>query len=81
METRQDITPEAFGSRKALYSLEVAVCRELFFNIIRQRKVNITLGLYDAQSCYDTVVHSLTSMVCQSIGVPQATIDCMLTGL
>ena len=51
MEARQVVSSETLGSRKALCSIEVAVCRELFLCIVRQRKVNAALELYDAQSC------------------------------
>lgn len=81
LEKMKVFPPDSFGSRSNLCSIEVPVCRALFFDVVRQRKYNAALGSYDAQSCYDRVVHSFTSMVCQAVGVPQYTIDCMLRAI
>ena len=81
LEKKQFFPQDSFGSRNNLCAIEVPVCRALFFDVVRQRKYNAALGSYDAQSCYDRVVHSFTSMVCQAVGVPQNTIDCMLKAI
>ena len=75
MENKHVLPQDSFGSRNEMSSVEVTVYCALFFDVVRQRKVNTTLGSYDAQSCYDRIVHSITSLVCQAVGVPQETID------
>ena len=46
--------------------------------MVRQLKFNAALGSYDAQTCYDRVVHSFTSMVSRAVGMPIALINTML---
>ena len=50
MDNKHVLPQDIFGSRKELSSVKVAVCRALFFDVVRQRKVNADLGSYDAQS-------------------------------
>ena len=75
------IPQDNFGSRNNKSAPEVCVCRLLFFDIVRLSKLNAALGSYDAQTCYDRVVHSLTSMIAQSVGVPIPNIVCMFLAL
>ena len=70
MNNLQIIPSEMFGSRPQHTSIDVPMCRILFFEIIRQRKINAALGSYDAQSCYDNLTHSYISLSTQAIGLP-----------
>ena len=62
-------------------SVEVALCRLLFFDIVRQKKYNAALGSYDAAQCYDCMSHSFISLAAQSIGTPTAMIGTMLLAI
>ena len=75
------IPDDTFGSRKDNSSIEVSLCRLLFFDLIRQLKFNAVLGSYDAQSCYDRVVHSFTSMAARAMGIPMKIINTMLSAI
>jgi len=77
IESKGTIPSDSFA-RSGMCANDIPACRSLFSDIVRQRKHNASLGSYDAQSCYDQIVHSFTSMVAQSVGFTQPTIDCML---
>ena len=62
-------------------SVEVALCRLLFFDIVRQRKYNAALGSYDAAQCYDCMTHSFISLAAQSVGTPTAMVGSMLLAI
>ena len=62
-------------------SVEVALCRLLFFDIVRQTKYNAALGSYDAAQCYDCMTHSFISLAAQSVGTPTAMIGTMLLAI
>ena len=62
-------------------SIEVAPCRLLFFDIVRQKEYNTALGSYDATQCYDCMTHSIISLTAQSIGTPTAMIGAMLLAI
>ena len=72
---------DSFGSRKNKNSQEVFICRLLFFDIVRLSKHNDALGSYDAQTCYDRVVHSLTSLVGESVGMPLPNLTCLFLAI
>ena len=79
---KHNIFPDdTFGSRENNSSIEVSLCRLLFFDLVRQLKFNAALGSYDAQTCYDRVVHSFTSMVSRAVGMPIALINTMLCAI
>ena len=73
----QVIPSDTFGSKNGSCAIEVALCRTLFFDIVRQKKFNVDLGYYDAHTCYDRVVHSYTSLANQSAGTPRPIIFTM----
>ena len=75
------IPEDTFGSRENKSSIEVSLCRMLFFDLVRQLKFNAVLGSYDAQSCYDRVVHSFTSMAVRAMGIPMQIINTMLSAI
>ena len=53
-----DVLPrENYGSRHDHCSIEIALARLLFFDLVRQRKVSAALASVDAHTCYDRIVH------------------------
>ena len=76
METTNFLPPDTFA-RKRQTASDVAVCKALLFDIIRHRKCNAIIGSYDANNCYDRVVHSLTSLMAQALGCEAGPLMCM----
>ena len=67
-EAAKILPPDQFGSRKEHSAKEVAICRALFLDIVRQKKWNAALGSYNAQNFYDRVAHSFSSLTTQAMG-------------
>ena len=80
-EKAKVLPDDSFGSRKNKSSQEFFICRLLFFDIVRLSKHNAALGSYDAQTCYDRVVHSLTSLVGESVGMPLPNLTCLFLAI
>lgn len=51
------------------------------FDLVRQLRYNACLGLYDAQSCYDRIVHSYTSAAARAVGTPKNIINTMFKAI
>ena len=56
----------------------MALCRLLFFDIVRQKKYNTALESCNAAQCYDCMSHSVISLVDQLIRAPTVMISTML---
>ena len=74
-EEHNIIPDDAFASTENNSSIEVSLCRFLFFDLVRQLKFNAAFGSYDAHKCYDCVVHSFTSMAARAVGTSIAIIN------
>ena len=77
-EEHHVIPDDTFRSREENSSIEVSLCKLLFFDLVRKLKFNAALGSYDAQSCYDRVAHSYTSMSARAVGIPIQITNTML---
>jgi len=75
------IAKEQYGSRKRKLAIMHAVNKVLSFNIICQYKILAALCCHDAKSCYDWMVHAVTSLAMQSKGVQEPPLVCMFTTL
>ena len=69
---------DTFRSREYTSSIEVALCRLIFFDLVRQLKSIAVLGFYGAQTRYNRVVHSFTSMAAREICVPRTIINTLI---
>ena len=49
-EEHNILPDDTFGSRENNSSIEVSLCRLLFFDLVLQLKFNAALGSYDAQT-------------------------------
>ena len=61
---------ELFGSRSHRSAEEVAVNRRLVIDGIKVMRCNGAIAGVDAAQCYDRIVHSMSSLLCQNEGVP-----------
>jgi hypothetical protein len=76
---RGRIHRNADGSRKHRQAIETSLNTKLVCDIHRQKRLPGANASVDASQCYDRMVHSFVSLMCQSIGMPRATIISMLT--
>ena len=76
-----EIPPELFGSLQGKEAIEVAIGRRLTADLSRQRRTPLAMSSVDAQTCYDRMVHSVTSICCQRWRVPIWAITSMLTSI
>ena len=58
------------GGRKRLEAAEAGLNQRLFLDTLRQKQRGGAIALVDAQTCYDRIVHSIASVCCQRLGVP-----------
>ena len=61
---------ELFGSRSGRSAWEVAVNRRLVIDSLRVLRRNGAIAGVDAAQCYDRIVHSMSSLLCQNEGTP-----------
>eukprot|EP00978_Attheya_sp_CCMP212_P004253 scaffold9334_cov78-Attheya_sp.AAC.3 len=76
---RGKIHPNVDDSRKHRQAIETSLNTKLVCDIHCQKRLPGASASVDAAQCYDRMVHSFVSLMCQSIGMPQATIIAMLT--
>jgi hypothetical protein len=75
------LAPEQFGSRKYHKAIDLAACKTLTYDILRQLKRPGAICCNNAKSCYDLIGHSQASLSMQQVGVPWVAVDCMFTTL
>jgi hypothetical protein len=78
-EKSGNLHPDADGSRKHRPCIATSLDNRLVHDIHRQQRLAGASASVDAAQCYDRMVHSFVSLVCQHLGMPQATIMAMLT--
>jgi hypothetical protein len=73
------LAKEQYGSRKHHSAADQGLNKELTTDLLRQKKQPGALNSNDAKACYDRMVHSVTSICLQQMGVPQEPLICMFT--
>ena len=53
----------------------------LFYDIVRKLRVSAGIISVDAENCYGSIAHAITSLVFQSFGLPEKDIETMLTAI
>jgi hypothetical protein len=71
------IAREQYGSRKKHQSITAALNKRLTMDLLRQRRQAGALCSNDAKSCYDRVVHSVSSLSMRRLGMPIEPINSM----
>jgi hypothetical protein len=69
-EKNDTIAPEQYGSRKKKSSILHATNKQLVFDIVRQTKLNVSLMVLDAKSCYDRISPPMASISLRRQGAP-----------
>ncbi len=80
-EATNSLASEQYGSRKNHRAIDLAVCKALTYDLLRQLKRPGAICSNDARSCYDLIGHSQASLAMQRNGVPRAAVDCLFTTL
>jgi hypothetical protein len=75
------LAPGQYGSRKHHQAIDLAVCKALTYDLLRQLKQLGAICSNDTRSCYDLIGHSQASIAMQRNGVPCAAVDCLFTTL
>ena len=70
LELLNRFPPELYGSRSNMSADEVAVNRRLVIDGALILRRTCAIAGVDAAQCYDRIVHSLSSLLCQKEGVP-----------
>lgn len=55
-----------------------SLAKVLFYDIVRQYRLNAAIASIDAANCYDSVAHAIASLVFQACGVPVNAVKSML---
>ena len=72
-------SPEEVYSEKNKMADDGTLAKVLFFDIVRQTRLTAGQSSVDAANCYDSVAHTIASLVFQSFGVPEEAVQSMLT--
>jgi hypothetical protein len=59
------LAPEQFGSRKGHRAIDLATCKTLTYDLLRQLKRPGAICSNDAKSCYDLIGHTQASLSMQ----------------
>jgi hypothetical protein len=81
VEAATALAPEQFGSHKHHRASALATNKALTYDLMRQLKCRGAMCSNDAKSCYDLIGHTQASLAMQRMGIPQASVDCMVTTL
>ncbi len=80
-ESADTIAPEQYGSRKKKSAIIHATNKQILFDIIRQKKMNVMLLILDATACYDCISVPFASICLQRQGAPQSVVKIMFDTL
>jgi len=61
-ELQKLLAPEQYGSRKKMSAIDQCLNKRLAFDLLRQSRCPAAMCSNDARSCYNQIVHSITSL-------------------
>ena len=68
-EKAEVVAPDQYGSQKYYNSRKAILNKVLLNEIILQKRIAAALGMNNARSCYDHIVHLIAILVLMSFGV------------
>ena len=77
-EEKGAIAKEQYGSRKGRSSIDHALNKRLFYDIVRQSRRPAALCSNDAKSCYDRIVHTVAILAYRQLGIAHPPMECMI---
>ena len=76
---KYNLMPEEIFSEQNRMADDGTLAKVLFYDIVRQLRVSAGISSVDAENCYDSISHTITSLVFKDFGVPEKSIETMLT--
>ena len=73
--------PEEIYSGKGKTADGGSLANVLFHDIVWQARDLAVLSSIDVSKCYDSIAHTLASLIFQAVGVPEEAIESMLTAI
>ncbi len=80
-ESNSSIAKEQYGSRKQKSAIMHACNKQILFDLIRERKINASLTILDALSCYDSVAIPFAAICLQRQGTTPQMVHVMFITL
>ena len=80
-EANQTLADEQYGSRSGRKAIDQAINKRLYFDILRQQRLNGAICSNDAASCYDRIVHSVAILAMRSQGITKEAMVAMFSTL
>ena len=71
--------PEEIFSEQGKTADDGSLAKILIYDTVRQSRCTAVLSSIDAANCYDSIAHTIASLVFQSFGVPVNAVESMLT--
>ena len=68
---KYNLMPEEIFSEQNILSDDGNLDKVLFYNIVRQLRVSAGISSVDAANCYNSISHTIASLVFQDFGVPE----------
>ena len=72
-------TPEETYSEKDMTAYYCYLAKFILYDIVLQARISAALSSIDAENCYDSIAHAISSLVFQAFGVPLEAVGSMLT--
>jgi Reverse transcriptase (RNA-dependent DNA polymerase) len=80
-ELYSTIAKEQYGSRENKSAIQHATNKSLLFDLLRQRRMNVSLIILDALSCFDRIALVMAAIGLRRQGVPKEAIKAMFEPL
>ena len=72
------LMPDEIYSEQGKMADDGSLAKILFYDIVRQSQVSAAIASIDAANCYDSIAHTVVSMVFDAFGVSTTAIETML---
>ena len=72
---------EKICSEKGKTANDCSLAKVVLYDIFRQARTFAALRSIDAENCYDSIAHTIASLVFQAFGVPLGAVESMLTSI
>ena len=78
---RYNFMPEEIYSKQGETSDDGLLAKVLLYDVVWQSRCSAALSLINATNCYDSIAHTITSLVFQAFGVTGKAVEAMLTAI
>ena len=78
---KYNLMPQDIFSERNIMADDGTLAKLLFYEIVRQLRLYAGISSVDAVNCYDSIDHTIASLVFWSFGVPEEAIETMITSI